>query len=156
VKLRSRDLMIVGVVAMSATLAADGPQVRPGRWQVTAEMQFPGAKAPPPGAPMSKPFTSIACLTAEQLARWKSPLPPPDEPGCKMSDYKASGKEYSYTVRCEEMWMEFKATVHSPDSYSAITRSHGQDPGQQMTMKFTGERVGDACSAKELAEQEED
>jgi hypothetical protein len=147
---------VVGVVAMSAALAGDALQIRPGRWQMTAQIDFPGGKKPPPGMPLAEPMTDIACITAEHLKKWKAPMPPPDEPGCKVSNYRADGKEYSYTVKCDEMAMDFKATVHSPDSFTGISKSHGQDPNQQLTMKFTGKRVGEACSAKELAEQEEE
>ncbi len=140
---------------MSAALAADAPEIRPGRWEATLEMVFPGGKLPA-GMPFAEPMTSIDCITPEDLAELKAPIALPDGEGCKITDYKTSGKEIAYAAQCWDMSMEVQVTVHSPDSFSGVSRSHGKDPAQQMTMKFSGKRIGDACSAEELAESEEE
>jgi hypothetical protein len=90
-------------------------------------------------------------MTAEDVKKATAPIPPPDK-SCKMSDYKQNGMNISQTMRCKEMTMQVKATLHSPDHYSGTSTSHGKDPSQKMTMKFEGKRTGDKCSARELAE----
>lgn len=151
-----RHLVVIGLVAMSAVVAADALQIRPGRWQVTMALDFPEGKKPPAGMPFAEPMTDIACITAADLAKWGAPIPPPEGEGCKVSNFKATGREYSYSLHCEDMSMDLKATVHSPDSYSAFSKSHGKDPSQQLMFRFSGKRIGDACSAEELAKQNEE
>ena len=149
-----KEMALIGLVVMSAAaVAADTLQIRPGRWEATMEMVFPGGK-PPAGMPFAEPMTSIDCITPEDLAKLKAPIALPEEEGCKVTNYKASGTQVAYAVQCTEMSMDVQMTVHSPDSFSGISRSHGKDPTQQMTMKFSGKRIGDVCSAKELAERD--
>lgn len=150
-----KTLLAIGLISISTTLVADLTQIRPGRWQVTMQMDFPGGKLPE-GMGLSEPTTSIACVTAEDLAKWGSPVPLFEEQGCKVTNLSTAAREYSYTVRCEDAVFDLKTIVHSPDSYSTISRSHGQDPTQDLVMKISGKRVGEACSAKELAEQKQE
>ena len=145
---------VIGLIAMPAALAADA-LVRAGRWEITAQMDFQGRQLPP-GMPGTKPMTSIACFTEEEIRKGNRPIPLPADDACKLSNYKANGKKISFTMNCEESTMMFDATIHSPESYSGTFASHGKDPSQKMTVKFTGKRAGDACSAAELAEDAED
>ena len=148
----STGIAVIVLAAASAAPAAD-TLMRPGRWEITAQMDF-GGKQLPAGMPFTKPMTSIACITEEEVKKAITPMPPPDK-SCKMSDYQQNGMNVSYTMRCDEMTIEFTATLHSPDSYSGTSTSHGKDASQTMTMKFAGKRTGDTCSAKELAQDDE-
>jgi hypothetical protein len=140
---------LIGILSMSAALAADW-LMRPGRWEITTQMDF-GGRQLPPGMPLTKPMTSIACMTAEDVKKATAAIPPPGK-RCKISDYKQNGTNISYTMSCEEMTMQYRATLHSPDYYSGTSTSYGKDSSQKMTMKFEGKRTGDKCSAKEIKE----
>lgn len=158
-----RAQIAFAVIALAATSAALGADLimRPGRWEVRVQMDFAG-KDVPPGMPFAEPFTSIDCLTAEEATAGlhKEMLQQVPE-NCTVSDFTPSGKELTYSARCKEedvgdVTMKFRMTVHSPDSYSATSTSYTNDPSKPMTMEVTGKRTGDACSAKELAEDAED
>lgn len=149
-----RALAVIGLTAMSAALLADPPMIRPGRWEVVMQLDF-GDQKLPEGMPLAEPDKKIDCITPADLERFHGFLPPPDE-GCEVSNYKATGKEISYLMQCDDVAVDFKATVHSPDSFSAVSTSHGEDPSEQMVMKFSARRVGEACSAQELAESQND
>jgi len=151
---------VIALATASAALGAD-MIMRPGRWEVTVQMDFSG-KEVPPGMPFAEPFTNIDCLTAEEakVGLQEEMLQQVPE-NCTVSDLKASEKTLAYSARCKEegegdVTMKFQMILHSPESYSATSTSHTDDPSKPMTMKITGKRTGDACSAKELAEDAED
>jgi len=151
---------VIVLAAASAALGAD-LIMRPGRWEVTVQMEFAG-KEVPPGMPFAEPFTNIDCVTAEEAkAGLQEEMLKQVPENCTVSDFKASGKELTYSARCKEedvgdVMMKLRMIVHSPDSYSATSTSYTSDPSKPMTMKIKGERTGNACSAKELAEDAED
>lgn len=149
--MRIRTAFAAAALALAAASTALAVELimRPGRWEVTAQMYF-GGRQLPPGMSLAKPMTSVTCITPEEVKQAQSPIPLPDK-SCKVSDYQADGQEITFTVRCEEATMKYQLTVHSPDSYSGASISHGEDPSQEMTIKFAGKRTGDACSAQELA-----
>jgi len=151
--MRSRwYVTLVGVTGFAAagTLAADA-LVRAGRWEVTVQMGLEGSNLPA-GFPGMEPMKSIACFTDEELRKNPSPFPLPDNGQCTLSDYKMSGKDVTFVLKCDEGTMKFAATVHSPESYSGIFTTQGQDPSKAFVVRFSGKRIGDVCSAKELAE----
>ena len=147
-------LALIGLATVAATWAAESLNIRPGRWEVAMQMDF-GNRKLPAGMPIDQSMKKIDCITREDLENFDGFLAPPDE-SCKVSNYRATGKEFSYLMKCDEMTMDFKATVHSPDSFSAVSTSHGKDPGQNMVMKFSARRVGESCTAKEAAEAAQD
>jgi hypothetical protein len=145
-------LLAFGVV--TTALAADAT-IRPGRWEVTAIMDF-GKRKVAEGMPFGKPMTSVTCIS-EAEAKQASALMPPPEASCKLSDYQRSGRNIRYTMRCEDVTVQFDGILESPDAYSATSVSwSNDDPGEKMTMKLSGKRTADRCSAKELAEDAEE
>jgi Protein of unknown function (DUF3617) len=150
--MRSTRILVALVLAaaVSAVLAADALMLRPGRWEMTVQLDF-GNRKLPEGMPLAAPMKEVSCLTKENLAKHRALIPPPDA-SCKISDYKSSGKEISYVVQCADMAMDFKAILESPDAFSAVSTSRGKDPNQALVMKMSGKRIGDVCSAQELAE----
>jgi hypothetical protein len=69
--MRPRIVIAAAVLAaaVSAALAADFA-MRPGRWEVTAQMQFP--EALPAGFPLAGPITSITCVTPEETEQMRN------------------------------------------------------------------------------------
>jgi hypothetical protein len=143
-------LALIGLATVAATWAAESLNIRPGRWEVVMHMDI-GDRKLPAAMPLDQPMKKIDCITREDLENFDGFLAPPDE-SCKVSNYRATGNEFSYLMQCDDMTMDFKATVHSPDSFSAVSTSHGKDPRQNMVMKFSARRVGESCTAKEAAE----
>jgi uncharacterized protein DUF3617 len=155
--MRSRWFVtLVGVTGFAAAgaLAADA-LVRAGRWEVTVQMGLEGRNLPT-GFPGMEPMKSIACLTEDEIQKSQSPIPLPQNGQCTVSDYRMTGKDVTFTMRCDDATMKLAATVHSPDSYSGTFTTQGEDPSKVFVVRFSGKRVGDACSAKELAEDAAD
>ena len=75
---------------------------------------------------------------------------------CRISNYRATGREIRYTATCREMAMDYVFTVVSPDSYTSVATTHGDDPYLKMVFRTTGRRTGDACSAQELAQHQKE
>jgi hypothetical protein len=78
-------------------------------------------------------------------------VPPPDE-SCEVELYRIVGKEITYSMKCDDLILDFRTTMHSPESFSGVARSHGRDPGEKLVMRFSSRRTGAKCSAKEMAE----
>jgi hypothetical protein len=154
----ARAIAAFGILAItSLALAAEGFIARPGRWETTVQMDFGGRKVAQ-GVPFAEPMRHVSCVSpeeAKELDLERELLTPPDE-SCEVLNYRATSKEITYLVKCEEFEMDFKMTIHSPDSYTGIATSHGKNPDEKMVWKFSGRRTGNQCSAKELAEDSED
>lgn len=141
------------LITIPAVLAADASMLRPGRWEVTLQLDF-GDKKIPEGMPFAAPMRDTSCLTKDQIEKHRALVPPPDQ-SCKVSDYKNAGAEISYSVRCDDVAMQVKATIHSPEYFTGLTSTHGKDPTQNLVMKISGRRIGDKCTAEELADAKE-
>jgi hypothetical protein len=130
--------------------------MRPGRWETTVRLDF-GARKLPEQAPFTKPFTHVSCVTPQEAKAFDagSFVPPPDE-NCKATPYKVVGNEITFVMKCDDVSIDFRTTMHSPESFTGIATSHGKDPNEKLVMKFDSKRTGDKCSAKELAEDADD
>ena len=108
---------------------------------------------------LAEPTTEIGCYTAEEVAEDVKKLLNPAgllDQSCKISNYRAAGQEVSYKVTCDDATFDYLFKMHSPDSFSGVADTHGEDASQKLKFKVTGKRTGDACSAQELAEDEKD
>jgi hypothetical protein len=143
--------------AISATLAADFV-MRPGRWEVTAQMQFP--EELPAGFPLAGPITSVTCITPEEAEQMRNMqwLLPTDS--CSASVEEPSAGEIQLHAVCsedgEDVVIDYRVRMHSPDHWSGVSTSHAADPTQRLTMTVEGKRTGNACTAAELAEDAEE
>ena len=128
-------------VAAIASLSAQQSPMRPGRWQVTMQMQMPGM-------PMAMPaMTTNQCITQQMLEKDPtSGLPrgtqdPKSE--CKVSDHKVSGNTVTWKMACagaQPMTGEGEMTF-AQDSYTGTMRMNMAQG--DMTMKLGGKRTGD-------------
>ena len=130
--------VVAGVLALAGSLFAQGPPRRDGRWEVKMEMQMVGMTMPPQ--------TLTQCVTKEEAADPQKAMPqsgrganPTD---CKISDYKVDGNKVTWSMACPKDQMtgagEF---VYSGDTYTGTMKMNAQ--GQEMTMKYSGKRLGD-------------
>jgi hypothetical protein len=123
------------------TLLAQNP-MRPGRWDVTVQMQMPNM-------PIQMPETkSSQCVTPEQLKDPSSAVPsgspnPRDKDACKVTDHMVSDNVVRWKVTCappQAMTGTGEMTFKG-DSYTGTIKM--TMPQGEMTMKLAGKRVGD-------------
>ena len=130
------------VLVAAATALAQGP-IRPGRWEVTMQMQMAGS-------PIQMPeMKTTRCVTPEEAKDPSKSLPsgPQGRGGqnsdCKMADYKVSGNTATWKMVCtmpQAMTTTGEMTFND-DSYTGTMKA---DMAQgQMTMKMAGKRLGD-------------
>jgi hypothetical protein len=131
-----KTMLVAGVLALGVSLFAQGPR-RDGKWEVKLEMSMAGMNLPAQ--------TLTQCVTPQQAADPQRAIPPSGRgrggPGdCKVSDYKVEGNKVSWTMACQQMTGagEF---VYAGDTYTGTMKMNTQ--GQEMTMKYTGKRIGD-------------
>jgi hypothetical protein len=130
--------VVAGVLALAGSLVAQGSVRRDGRWEVKMEMQMAAMTMPPQ--------TLTQCVTKEEAADPQKGLPqtgrgasPSD---CKVSDYKVVGNKVTWSMACEKEKMSGTGEfVYAGDTYTGTMKMNAQ--GQEMTMKYSGKRLGD-------------
>ena len=133
-----RPVLVFVVLVLASNAAAQNP-MRPGRWEVTMQMEMPNM-------PMQMPAQKVTqCVTAEQIKDPGSALPQgPNNPNaCKVSDHKTSGNTVTWKVACTgpEAMTGSGEMKFEGDTYVGLmkmTTSRGE-----MTMKYSGKRLGE-------------
>ncbi len=150
-----RVAVVVGIAALSlASFASADTQIQPGRWEVTGKMDFGGMELPP-GMPMAQPIKGVSCISAEEVQQVADGgLPVPQDSKCTVTDRSKNGNQMSFTMKCSGSTVKVDATIESPQAYTGKMVTSVAEPPQTITMNFTGKRTGDACSAKEQAEDD--
>lgn len=123
------------------TLAAQSP-MRPGRWEVTMQMQMPNMPVQMPEVKTS------SCITPEQLKKDPaSGLPSGTQNTasnqCKATDYKYTENTVTWKVTCvgqQAMTADGEMTFMG-DSYTGSMKM--TTPQGAMAMKLAGKRLGD-------------
>jgi hypothetical protein len=133
--------LAVCLLAFSA-FAADAPKnpMKPGKWEVTTQMDMPGMQMP------ARTFTK--CVTKEEAENAENSVPRGrQDAACKLSDVKVEGNTISWKMNCPERQMtgEGKATYEG-DTYTG--EMHVKSADHEMTIKYTGKRLGDCDAAK--------
>ncbi len=138
-----RTLAVLGLVAFALPLFAQTVNLRPGKYEVTAEMDMPGMKMPPQ--------KDVQCITAEDLKDLsKAMIDPEEAKNCKVSNYKVSGNKVTFDTTCEEDGMKMTSTAeltYTRESYTGIMKSK-DDKGRVITIRTTAKRIGE-CAKKE-------
>jgi hypothetical protein len=137
--MRSAAILTVAFGVLAAvTVAAQSP-MRPGRWEVTMQMQMANM-------PMQMPeMKTTRCVTAEELKDPQKAVPGASQNpnACKVSDYKVTGSIVTWNIACgppQEMSGSGEITF-SNDTYAGAMKM--TTPQGVTTMKTTGKRVGD-------------
>ena len=124
-------------LALTVVMFAQGPR-RDGRWEVKIEMQMASMTMPPQ--------TTTQCITPQEAADPQKAMPqggrgnnPTD---CKISDYKTEGNKVSWKMDCEKEKMTGSGEfTYAGETYTGTMNVKAQ--GQDMTMKYSGKRLGD-------------
>jgi hypothetical protein len=132
---------VIAVFAVTALTIAQSP-VRPGRWEVTMQMQMAGT-------PVQMPeMKTTQCVTPDQVKDPTSTLPsgPQGRGGkndCKVQDYKVSGNTATWKMVCTspQAMTSTGEMTFTDDSYTGTMKM--DSPQGPMTMKLSGKRLGD-------------
>ena len=125
-------------LSFASAAAAQNP-MRPGRWEVTVQMEMPNM-------PMKMPPTKTTqCITAAQLKDPNTAVPTgaANPNACKVSDYKTVGNTVSWKMACsgaEPLTGSGEMTFDGDTYVGLMKMSMSQG---EMTMKYAGKRVGD-------------
>ena len=137
-------LMPVALAALACTViahdaAAQQNPMRPGRWEVIAQMDMPGMPVQMPA------MKNTQCVTQQQIDSPNRALPsgPSNAPNdCKVSDYKVSGNTVTWNMACPSQQMTGSGELKfNGDTYEGLVKIMAQQ--KEMAMKFNGKRVGD-------------
>lgn len=133
-------LALLGLVALPLALHAQTVDLRPGSYEVTGEMEMPGM-------PMKLPPQKLmTCITAEDLKDLSGALRDQKEmKGCKVSNYKVSGRTVTFDEACETDGRKTTGTTEitaAGDSFTKVTKAKTGD-GRVITFKSNGKRVGE-------------
>ena len=140
--MRTTSIAAFVVLAGAAAAIAQSP-VRPGRWEVTMQMQMAGS-------PIQMPeMKSTRCVTPEDAKDPTRSLPSgPEGRGgqksdCKMLDYKVTGNTATWKMVCTspQAMTSTGQMTFADDSYTGTMKM--DSPQGPMTMKLAGKRVGD-------------
>jgi Protein of unknown function (DUF3617) len=140
--MKTTTLVALSMFAFTVVAIAQGT-IRPGRWDVTMQMQMADS-------PIQMPeMKSSRCVTPEDAKDPSRSLPSgPEGRGgqksdCKMADYKVSGNTATWKMVCttpQPMTTTGEMTF-TDDSYTGTMKM--DSPQGPMTMKLAGKRVGD-------------
>jgi hypothetical protein len=142
-------LLVIGVAALPTL--AQGPR-RDGKWEVKMEMEMPNMPNMPAGFQMPT-TTTMQCVTPAEANDPTKAMPQggrgrgPNPDKCKISDYKTEGNKVSWSMKCEppEEMTGTGEFTYAGDTYTGVMKMNRG--GQEMTMKYSGKRVGD-CDKK--------
>jgi len=139
-KRMSALVVALAVTTLASSATAQNNPMRPGRWEVTVQMEMPGM-------PMAMPaMKNTQCVTQQQIDSPNRGLPtgPNKNPNdCKISDYKVSGSTVSWAMACTgQTAMTGTGELRfTGDAYEGLMKMMMDQ--QQMTMKMSGKRLGD-------------
>jgi hypothetical protein len=120
------------VVATAANAATPSP-MKPGKWEVSVQMDMPGMQLPAQ--------TATQCITKEQAESAEAAIPR-NEAGCKVSDIAVNGNTVSWKVACEAQHLTGEGTLtYQEDSYTGEAQMKIGEA--EMKMKYKGKRLGD-------------
>ncbi len=134
-----RTMALITVLAAPALAADAKPNMKPGQWETTVQMEMPGMPMAMP------PQTSSSCLTEKDM------VPGAAQPGqeCKVTKQKLTGDTLEWSVECKDKSGAVSTMVgkgtYKGETFTGtmqMTMSHGGAP-MQMNAKMTGKRVGD-------------
>jgi hypothetical protein len=138
-KVTTAPALAIAFAAFASYAEAQAP-MRPGRWEVTMQMQMPNMPMQMP------PVKSEQCVTQAQIDGPAKGLPsgsPTNPNDCKVSDYKTLANTITWKVACSgaQPMSGTGEMRFANDTYEGtMTMTMEQ---QQMTMKMSGKRLGD-------------
>ena len=130
------------VFVAAPALAADGPQMQEGQWEVTVEMEMPGMPMKMP------PVVQSQCMTRDDM------VPHAERPGeeCQPTNARVEGDTVTWGIQCRSRdgstTQGHGTATYRGDSFDGHVDMTMNHAGQAMKMrqKLSGKRLGD-CTA---------
>jgi hypothetical protein len=133
---KTKLLVVLGVLSVPATPWAAGSPMKDGLWEISTSMEMPGMPYKIP------PTTVTHCYTKEDL-KDDQKMVPKQKGDCKMTDLKYSGSKMTWKMICNGKnpakgsgEMVFKG----PTAYEGTMKMETE--GMAMTTKYKARRIG--------------
>jgi hypothetical protein len=125
--------LLVVALAVPAAFAEENP-IKPGKWQLTVQMEVPGMPFKMPPVKMNH------CITQDDA---KTAIPQDQKnKDCKMGEYDIDGNTISWTVECPKQKLTGKGRItYSGDTMEGEMKMNAD--GQEMSTKYEGKRLGE-------------
>ena len=126
---------LVLVLMTAPALAASGPDMEPGLWEITSRVKMPGMELPA--------NTMTQCITKESLVPQGGSGPGQNQ--CEISDVRIEGDTVSWSITCdsqEGVMTGSGETTYDGDSFEGSSKMSMQ--GMEITTTMSGKRIG-AC-----------
>ena len=143
-------LVLFGTLAMSVSAFAAHP-AKPGKWQITTEVDAPGMPVKP------EPMTRTVCITKDDLEKNpEATIPKPmnrrtgeERSDCKISDYKVDANTVSWNLNCKGERNEINGTgkiTYGADSYDGAMQMKIGD--RELKVTYKGKWISSECDKK--------
>ncbi len=129
--------VLTAVLLFSASAVHAAPDIVPGMWEITTQVNMPGM-------PMAMPKNTMKrCLDSKDVV----PTTSTEQEGCTVKDMKVSGNTVTWTIHCETQGMvstskgsvTYRGTSFSGTATITMT---GEMGAQNMTQTMEGKRIG--------------
>ena len=132
---RFLSLLLVFVFMLSFGTAMAGPNLNPGKWEITTETEMVGMSMSVP------PVTHTQCITKEDL------VPQSDEANkeCEVTDVKIDGDTVSWKIICAGQNGQMEGTgriTYSGDTMEGTMDMVIKGAGMKVKNKIIGKRIG--------------
>ena len=134
-----KKLFLMGFVfsvTLSLGIAFAGPNLNPGKWEITTQTEMVGMPMKVP------PQTHTQCVSEEDLV----PQSEGASKECQVSDIEVSGDTISWKIVCSGQGGAMEGTgriTYSGDQMEGTMDMVIKGGGMQIKNKITGRRVGD-------------
>jgi hypothetical protein len=147
-KFKTAAITASTIAASYAAIAWADLTIRPGLYQTTAEMQFPGNPSP-------MKLSDTDCITPEEAAQdlhrlLLEGIAEDGDNSCTVSNYRANADKLSFDMVCDSEDGRITSTFEmkvEPNGYSAV--GHSTFDGEVLTIKTTATRIGGTCTDDE-------
>lgn len=132
-----RILLSFALLFIWSTIAAAGPNIQDGMWEITTKVDMQGMPAMPP-------MKYTQCLTSKDYI----PQQQEEEMDCKITNNKTTGDTVTWSVRCRDKNGTYESTgkiTYKANSFSGVVNMTINDKSEgkmQMTQQMTGKRIG--------------
>lgn len=135
--MRLRHMATIGIAAgLSVSAFAQGPILH-GNWEVTTRIEMPGMPMQMP------PTTSKQCLTPQDVATPSNVVPSDPQSKCTVSDFELKNNTATWNAKCATGSGRGEIVYGNDGNYAGTLKLTVAEINQEMTIRFTGKRVGD-------------
>ncbi len=123
-------------IGFGVNVAFAGPDMNPGKWELTIDMEMPGM-------PMKMPSqTVVQCLTDKEM------VPDTQQGGqnCKINHVSTSGNTVTWTIDCDTPDGKTKgkgSITYNGDQMAGTVEIETGQEGMKIINKIKGRRIGD-------------